>query len=94
MAAVLFTSTVYVQIFEVHNFRSLTIFRIFTILFSRIAFHSEKFAVLFSRIACPQSLNAAEIACLCIVTLMQANNNNPNVTSFSVNASNEMQAIK
>jgi len=62
-------NTIYVQIFEVHNFRGWTIFRIFAILFSRIAFHSEKFAVLFLRIACPQSLNAAEVACLCIVTL-------------------------
>jgi len=34
--------TVCIQIFEVHNFRGWTIFRIFAILFSRIAFHSKK----------------------------------------------------
>jgi len=49
-------TTVYVQFFEVRNFRGWTIFRIFAILFSRIALHSEKFAVLITRIACPQSV--------------------------------------
>jgi len=60
--------TIYTQIFEVRNFHGWTIFRIFAILFLRIAFHLEKIVILFSRIACPQNLSAAEIACLCIVT--------------------------
>jgi len=85
-----FSTTVCVQIFEVRNFRGWTIFRIFVILFSRIAFHSEKFALLFSRIACPRSLNAAEVACLCIVTL---NTSQQQQQAMKLKSSNEIKGV-